>query len=111
PGQALDPAGTRIDGDEILDPHAHLAFEVDAGLDGEDRRAGQWRLGRESPERRCLVRRQSDPVPGPVAEMLAVAGGRDDVACDRIDGPAVRQLAVPARDRMTAPSTASIAAD
>ena len=44
-----------------------------------------------APERRRLVRREPDAVPGPVAEMVAVAGRLDDVAGDAVDRPPGRQ--------------------
>ena len=49
-GQPLDTARGRIERDEVLDADAHLAIEVDPGLDGEDRRARERRLRGGLPE-------------------------------------------------------------
>ena len=74
PRQALDPAGAGVEQDEVLDPDARLALEVDPGLDREDRRRRQRRVRRRAAQRRPLVRRQSDPVAQPVA--VRPASGR-----------------------------------
>src|SRR5215213_430079 len=46
PGQPFHPAGRCIEDDEILDPDAGFAFEVDPGLDGEHRWRREWHVER-----------------------------------------------------------------
>ena len=97
--QAGHAAGRRVERDQVLDAHAGLTLEIDARLDREDRRARQRRVGCGRAEARRLVRGQADPVPRPVAEVRAVAGGLDDRPGDRVDRVAARESrsAVPAR--------------
>src|SRR6478752_4902347 len=64
---------------QILDPHAAETLEVDTRLD-RDRVARAKRVTRLCREARCLVHRDADPVPEPVAEVLAEAGVRDRCA-------------------------------
>ena len=60
--------------------------------------SGSGCSGARLAERRRLVRRQADPVPGAVAEVVAVAGVGDDRPGDRVDRPAAGQLPVRPRD-------------
>src|SRR5918999_1771290 len=62
----------------VLDPDAAAPRQVDARPAGEDV-ARLERVGRLGPRRRRLVHLQPDPVPEPVAEVLAEARRRDHV--------------------------------
>jgi len=64
-----------VDADQVLDPDARLALEVDAGLDREHRRARELDLGGALAQAGQLVGREADPVAGAVAELVAAAGG------------------------------------
>ena len=57
---------------------------VDARLDGHDLAGGERRVAALR-EPRALVDLDADAVAEAVAEVLAVAGGGDDVARDRVD--------------------------
>src|SRR3954447_7657460 len=84
--QGLEEAARRVEVDQVLDPDAELAFEVDAGLDGEDCGTRQRCVGRDSREAWVLVRREADAVPRAVPEVLTVTGRLDDVARRGIRG-------------------------
>ena len=73
-------------GDEhgVLDAHAHVALDVDAGLDGADHAGGEPVALRPT-ERRRLVYLEADAVTGAVTEALAVAGRDDDGARGLVD--------------------------
>ena len=66
-GQPIEPAGTGVQGEQVLDPDTGLALEIDPGLDAEDRRRRQGGVGGAAAERGQLVGRQADPVAEPVA--------------------------------------------
>src|SRR6266536_5108650 len=67
-------------GHEILDPDAADAWDVHARLDGDDI-AGLQRVGRRGGQARRLVDLEADAVAEAVAEVLAVPGGPDQLAC------------------------------
>ena len=69
---------------EVLDPDADRAGHVDARLDGHDLAGGQRRV-RALRQPRALVDLGADAVAEAVAEVLAVAGGGDDLARDGVD--------------------------
>src|SRR5215510_3330421 len=71
PGQHLD-AVVRDD-DEILDPDARDAAEIDPRLDRDDVARREHVLALR-PKHRRLVDEQAETVPEPVAEVLAVTG-------------------------------------
>src|SRR5438132_9672846 len=73
--------------DEVLDPHAEAAREVDPRLDGDDV-ARHERVARLRSERRRLVYLEADAVPEPVAVRLAVARSADRRARHLVDVPA-----------------------
>src|SRR5690606_2136014 len=70
--------------DDVLDPHAEAAGEVDARLDGEAH-AGLDRAVLALDHVRRLVGRGPDPVPGAVHEVLAVPGLDDHGARGPVD--------------------------
>ena len=72
------------DDDQVLDPHAELARQVDAGLDRHHFAGREHVLGALR-DARLLVHLEPDAVAEPVAEALAVAGGADQLAGDRVD--------------------------
>src|SRR6185436_237386 len=90
--QSLDSASCDVEADEVLDPDARLAVQVDAGLDREDRRARQGRVGGRPTERWVLVRRETDAVARAVAEMVAMPTLGDDGAGERVHRRATRGL-------------------
>ena len=63
-------------GHDVLDPHAEPAVEVDPGLDAERHAGLEHRRVLVLGVRR-LVHLESDAVPGPMEEPLAVPGGLD----------------------------------
>src|SRR3954451_14865315 len=77
------PAALR-DHDEILDPHAAAAGQVDARLDGDDV-ARHERIGARPRQARSLVDLHADPVPEAVPEVLYMAGRGDHVARHGVD--------------------------
>src|SRR6476646_254422 len=91
PGQPLDTSGGGIEQHEVLDANAHLALEINARLDREDRRRRQRCVRGKAPERRLLVRGKTDAVTGAMTEMSAVASVLDDTPRDPVDAPAARQ--------------------
>ncbi len=76
--------------DEVLDPHAQPAGQVDAGLDRHDVTDQQRILARQAREARPLVNLEPDAVAETVAEVIALPRLLDHLACDRIDLFAVR---------------------
>src|SRR5689334_7022221 len=92
PRQSLNSASGDIEANEVLDPDAHLPLQVDAGLDREDGRAPQRRVGGPLTERWLLVRRQTDAVACPVAEMVAMPALGDDRASERVHRRTARRL-------------------
>ena len=72
------------DDDQVLDPDAELARQVDARLDRHHfpRRQGVLGALREA---RPLVDLEPDPVAEAVAEAVAVAGGLDQLAGGGVD--------------------------
>ena len=64
------------DDDQVLDPDAELARQVDAGLDRHHFAGREHVLGARR-DARPLVDLEADAVAEPVAEALAVAGGVD----------------------------------
>src|SRR5437764_2621376 len=71
--------------DQVLDPDAELAREVDPRLD-RDRVAGLELAFRARGEPRVLMDVQAHPVAEPVAEVLAVPRRLDHLARDGVDG-------------------------
>src|SRR6476659_2330970 len=72
------------DDDQVLDPDAKAARQVDAGLDGGDLPRGEDVVGALR-EPRALVDLEADPVPERVAEVLAVPGAVDHPAGSAVD--------------------------
>ena len=100
------PAAVLGDDDEVLDPHAELARQVDARLDGDDF-AGREHVVGARREARPLVDLEADAVAEPVAEVLAVAGLLDHLAGDRVDVLAVDPGATASSAASCAASTVS----
>src|SRR5215216_6968904 len=71
------------DDDEVLDSSPAATGHVDTGLDGDDVPGLEPRR-RRAREPRRLVDVHPDAVPEAVAEVLAVAGGGDQVARDGV---------------------------
>src|SRR3990172_7285768 len=63
--------------DDVLDPDAVAALDVDAGLDGEGH-VGLERQDVAGDQVWILVTLEADAVAGPVEEPLSVTAGRDD---------------------------------
>ena len=72
------------DHDEVLDPRPAAPGHVDPGSTVTTLPGLQPRLGGPCQPRR-LVRDEPDAVPEPVPEVLAMAGGGDEIARDRVD--------------------------
>src|SRR5262249_22453947 len=81
----VQPAATGVrHRDDVLDPYAEPARQVDARFDAE---AHTWyeRSGLTLHKVRWLVRRDPDAVADPVDEVLPVSGVRDDPTGDPVD--------------------------
>ena len=89
----VQAAGLRVEDDEVLDPDARLALEVDPRLDREDRRRRERRVGGRSAERRQLVGREPDAVAEAVAEGRPAPVGRRSSPGPRGRSPARRAAA------------------
>ena len=72
------------DEDHIFDANTEFTGQVDAGLDGDDRVLPDGLLGFRAGEG-VLVDLDADAVAGAVAEVLAVACVRDDVAAGLVE--------------------------
>src|SRR5687768_3902026 len=68
----------------VFDPHAALARQVNARLDGDDHPGPQFFLAAGLAQRGELVNVAADAVPEPVAEVLAEPCLVDDVAGDAV---------------------------
>ena len=73
------------DHDDVLDPNAELAVEVDPRFDAERHPGFEHRVIARRRVRR-LVHLEADPVPGPVDEPIAEPGGLDHRSGRSVDG-------------------------
>ena len=97
----LDEAPRRVKVDEVLDPDARLALEVDPGLHGEDRGAGQRRLGRGAA-------RGAAPRASPGRSRGPGRGRRPATRPSRVDDAAGEGIAAPGRAGPCAAATARL---
>src|SRR5215208_1411979 len=83
---AIHASGIDLHHDEILDPDASFALQIDARLDGEHGPAWQRLVRAAAPEARELVRREPDPVAEPMAIHRETA-----VCLDNVTGQLVQR--------------------
>ena len=92
--QPFAPTGGQVDGQQVLDPDAHLAVQVDPRLDAEHGRAGQRQVAWWSAQTWGeLVVASPDPVGRCPrwAEPVTVTGRDDDLPSEGVDRPPARQ--------------------
>ena len=99
--QALDPAGAGVEQDEVLDPDAGLALEVDPGLDREDRRRRQRRVERRG-DPATAARAWRARSRGPARGRTPASARRPRSPVGRASSSVAARTAAPARRRRVA---------